>query len=285
MITEIKKGDRFVCEKSCLHFYTKGVAYESDVDGYITDNNGNKWHLWNDIEKLNNRFKLVSTKIQTGLDMPARGDFQNYSKEFLDNMQELQAVCDARSKDELKEHLGYVASTMLNKEEIARLALEGMNGGSVYMEKSYIKTGIIDVDKDLRYDLDPKLIRRFKSGAVRGDNTGRVRPDWISPYAIEEISKVLIENANDFGACNYFLGIDEEACLESMARHIEELKEAILITKDMTKAKVIARSVGFNAVAMLHTMVLKEKRLYKEHFDTTNLVTVEEAKKSNSFVG
>ena len=214
-------------------------------------------------------------------------EFQNYSKEYLDNMQDLQAFCDARKpkEDAPKEHLGYVASTMLNKEEIARLALEGMNDGSVYMDKSYIKTGIIDVDKDLRVNFDPKLIRRFKSGAVRGDNTGRVRPDWISPYAIEEISKVLIENANDFGACNYFLGIDEEACLESMARHIEELKEAILITKDMTKAKAIARSVGFNAVAMLHTMVLKEKGLYKEHFDATELVTVEEAKKSNRFVG
>lgn len=129
-----------------------------------------------------------------------------------------------------------------------------------------------------------KLIRRFKTGAVRGSNVGRVRPDWISPYAIEEISKVLIENANDFGACNYFLGIDEEACLESMARHLEELKEAILIKKDMTEAKIIARSVGFNAVAMLHTMVLKEKGLYKEHFYKTELVTLEEAKKSNQFI-
>lgn len=129
-----------------------------------------------------------------------------------------------------------------------------------------------------------KMIRRFKSGAVRGDNTGRVRPDWISPYAIDEISKVLIENANDFGACNYFLGIEETACLESMVRHVEELKEAILIKGDMEEARTIVRSVGFNAVAMLHTMVLKEKGLYKEHFDKTELVAVEEAKESNQFV-
>ena len=196
MIKGIKKGDRF--------------AKFLDEKYFVKDNEGNpiKW--------------------------PGNSAPQNYSKEYLDNMQELQAVCDA----------------------------QGAQPTSCQ-----------------------KLIRRFKSGAVRGDNTGRVRPDWISPYAIEEISKVLIENANDFGACNYFLGIDEEACLESMARHIEELKEAILIKKDMAEAKVIARSVGFNAVAMLHTMVLKEKGLYKEHFDATELVTVEEAKKSNRFVG
>ena len=162
----------------------------------------------------------------------------------------------------------------------------------IYNTNNYNNSSLLELAKMslpelfdiLEIDENVKLIRRFKSGAVRGDNTGRVRPDWISPYAIEEISKVLIENANDFGACNYFLGLDETACLESMSRHLEELKEAILIKKDMVEAKIIARSVGFNAVAMLHTMVLKEKGLYKEHFEKTELVTVEEAKKSNQFI-
>ena len=101
MIKEIKKGDRFVCEKSCNHFYEKGVTYESDKDGCITDDTGNKWHLWDDIKRLNKRFRLISTKTQAGLDMPAscmsaRDEFQNYSKEYLDNAKELQAVCDAQ---------------------------------------------------------------------------------------------------------------------------------------------------------------------------------------------
>jgi len=131
---------------------------------------------------------------------------------------------------------------------------------------------------------EEKLIRRFPSGAVRSDETGRPRPDWISPYAIEEISKVLADNVNDFGAMNYSLGIPETACLSSLMRHCLELQEAMLIKKDMGEAKIIARSVGFNIVALLHTMVLKEKGLYKEHFDKTELVTVEEAKKSNQFI-
>lgn len=172
MIKEIKKGDRFVCEKSCNHFYTKGTAYTSDKDGCITDNNGNKAHSWDDIKRLNKRFKLISTKTQAGLDTPAScmpnddqqvknkinrkpkfkdlkellkaydfelsnievvGDhsgtkivfndvdlaknkkgnykaeekllkdaktFQNYSKEYLDNAQELQAFCDAQSSQQ-----------------------------------------------------------------------------------------------------------------------------------------------------------------------------------------
>lgn len=129
-----------------------------------------------------------------------------------------------------------------------------------------------------------KMIRRFPSGAVRGDQTGRPRPDWISPLAIEEISKVLVDNANDFGACNYMLGIPEVDCLSSLMRHTLELQEAILIKKDMSEAKLVARSVAFNTIAMLHTMVLKEKGLYKEVYDSTELVTVEQAKQGNTYL-
>lgn len=128
-----------------------------------------------------------------------------------------------------------------------------------------------------------KLIRRFPSGAVRSDSTGRPRPDWLSPYALTEISKVLVENENDFGACNYMLGLDETACLESLMRHTLELQEAILINKDMNEAKIVARSVGFNVISLLHTIVLKEKGLYKKVFDKVDLVTVEQAKAGNTF--
>lgn len=131
--------------------------------------------------------------------------------------------------------------------------------------------------------LQEKLIRRFPSGAVRSNNEGRPRPDWISPYAIEEISKVMVSNENDFGACNYMLGIPETECLESLCRHVEELKEAILIKKDMNEAKVIARSVGFNSIALIHTLVLKERNLYKEIYNQTEVISVEEAKQGNNF--
>lgn len=133
-------------------------------------------------------------------------------------------------------------------------------------------------------DNNNKLIRRFPTGAVRSNDTGRIRPDWISPYFAEEVSKVLIDNENDFGGSNYLLGIPELACLASLIRHVGELQEALLITKDNESARVIARAVGFNIVSMIHTMVLKEKGLYNELYEGTELVTVEEAKKGSTYV-
>lgn len=109
-----------------------------------------------------------------------------------------------------------------------------------------------------------KKIRTFPSGAVRSDNTGRCRPDMVSPYGIEEISMVLIENQNYFGALNYLKGLPEDVCLESLCRHVEEAKEALYIHEDKDLFRKIMRSVGFNAIAALHTIVLKEKELYKE---------------------
>lgn len=145
-------------------------------------------------------------------------------------------------------------------------------------------SGIDPVGKINTSDDDSKLIRRFKSGAVRSVADGRPQPAWISPYAMEEISKVMVDNSNDFGACNYMLGIDEDACVESLCRHIGELKEAMYVLKDMDKLKIVARSVGFNVVALLHTLILKEKGLYVERHKKTENITVSEAKKGNEFL-
>lgn len=131
---------------------------------------------------------------------------------------------------------------------------------------------------------DEKLIRRFPSGAVRSNNAGRPRPDWVSPYAIEAISMRMVGNVSDFGAANYLLGIPEEDCLESLVRHVEELKEAILITKDPAAIKDLAGAVGFNATALLHTIILKEKGLYKEVYPETQVLPVSEAKKDLTYV-
>lgn len=126
-----------------------------------------------------------------------------------------------------------------------------------------------------------KKIRRFPSGAVRGDNTGRPKPHWVSPYGVEEISMVLVDNENDFGAMNYTLGMPEEVCLESLCRHVEECKEYWFLyrnTKDDSfyqKFRLSMRAAGFNTISALHTIVLKERGYYKEIHDKTELVDVE----------
>ena len=132
-----------------------------------------------------------------------------------------------------------------------------------------------------------KKIRRFPSGAVRSDNTGRPKPHWVSPYGIEEISMVLVENQNDFGAMNYTLGMPEEECLESLGRHYEECKEYWMLYKNTNnqefynKFRMSMRSAGFNVVSALHTIVLKERGYYKEIYDKTELVPLNTSELSN----
>jgi hypothetical protein len=129
-----------------------------------------------------------------------------------------------------------------------------------------------------------KKIRRFPSGAVRGDNTNRPKPHWVSPYGVEEISMVLVDNQNDFGAMNYTLGMPEEVCLESLCRHVEECKEYWFLyqnTKDDSfyqKFRLSMRAAGFNTISALHTIVLKERGYYKEIYDKTELIDLNNAK-------
>ena len=120
----------------------------------------------------------------------------------------------------------------------------------------------------IKFDIQSsKKIRRFPSGAVRSDDTGRPRPDWVSALAIEALGEHLAGNANDFGATNYLKGIPVEECLASLMRHYCEYKK--------TGNFVDLRSLAFNAVAALHTACLIKDGDYKEVYPTTELVDQE----------
>ena len=117
----------------------------------------------------------------------------------------------------------------------------------------------------IKFDIQStKKIRRFPSGAVRSDDTGRPRPDWVSALAIEALGEHLAGNANDFGATNYLKGIPVDECLASLMRHYCEYKK--------TGNFVDLRSLAFNAVAALHTACLIKDGEYKEVYPTTELV-------------
>lgn len=119
-----------------------------------------------------------------------------------------------------------------------------------------------------------KKIRRFPSGAVRSDDTGRIRPDYISPYAIQEISAHFTTAKNDFGPTNYFMGIEPADILPSVMRHMLEFQEGV-ITNNKEMVRSALRSLGANAIMGLHQIVLEEKGEYVKRYESTELVDAE----------
>jgi len=125
--------------------------------------------------------------------------------------------------------------------------------------------GIRTTPPSIKFDIQSsKKIRRFPSGAVRSDDTGRARPDWVSVWALEAIGQHLANNSNDFGATNYLLGIPIEECLASLMRHYCAYQK--------TKSKADLTALAFNAIAALHTACIKEDGTYKEIHEKTELI-------------
>jgi hypothetical protein len=119
-------------------------------------------------------------------------------------------------------------------------------------------------------------IRRFPSGAVRSDDTGRIRPDYLSPYALKYIAECFSNNSNDFGATNYFKGIKPCDIFPSISRHYLDLHELIIEGKDEEVKRKIA-SIAQNCIMALHQIIMQEKGLYKELYEKTELVDKEVA--------
>ena len=119
-------------------------------------------------------------------------------------------------------------------------------------------------------------IRRFPSGSVRSDDTGRVRPDYLSPYAIKYIAECFSNNSNDFGVTNYFLGIKPADIFPSLSRHYLDLHEALVEGKNDEIKREFA-SIAQNCIMALHQIIMEEKGLYKEVHEKTELVDKEEA--------
>jgi len=119
-------------------------------------------------------------------------------------------------------------------------------------------------------------IRRFPSGSVRSDDTGRVRPDYLSPYAIKYIAECFSNNSNDFGVTNYFLGIKPSDIFPSLSRHYLDLHEALVECKNDEIKREFA-SIAQNCIMALHQIIMEEKGLYKEVHEKTELIDKEVA--------
>jgi hypothetical protein len=118
-----------------------------------------------------------------------------------------------------------------------------------------------------------RKIRVFETGAIRSDNTGRERFDFISPLALKELAQYLATTENSFAQVNYYKGIPEDACLESLLRHINDYQ--------LNGKKIEAVALLFNAVALVHTIALKERGEYVKVQEGTRLISESEYKNLN----
>lgn len=62
-------------------------------------------------------------------------------------------------------------------------------------------------------------VRKFKSGAVRDTNKGKIRPDLISPLFLKALGEVMRKGAEHYGERNWEKGIPQEVFKESASRH------------------------------------------------------------------
>lgn len=116
-------------------------------------------------------------------------------------------------------------------------------------------------------------IRRFPSGAIRSDDTGRIKPHTVSPYALKEVAEHFSNAVNDFGATNYFKGIKPEDVLDSLGRHYFDLHISIL-EDNKQDIRLELRAMAANCLMALHQIVIEEKGLYKEEFESTELIEI-----------
>jgi hypothetical protein len=132
--------------------------------------------------------------------------------------------------------------------------------------------------------MNNKFVRRFPSGAIRSDDTGRVRPDYLSPYAIKYIAECFSNNSNDFGVTNYFLGIKPADIFPSLSRHYLDLHEALVEGKNDEIKREFA-SIAQNCIMALHQIIMEEKGLYKEVYEKTELIEKDVALSGHVEVG
>lgn len=119
-------------------------------------------------------------------------------------------------------------------------------------------------------------VRRFPSGAIRSSDKGRLRPDYISPYALEELSAHFTKAEKDFGsdedATNYWKGIRPIDVKSSISRHYLDLQKAFY-PYNSENIREELRALACNCIMALHQIRIEELGLYKEPYEKTEYIT------------
>lgn len=98
-----------------------------------------------------------------------------------------------------------------------KLLKEVFNDFKASIDKSEVT--ILNNNKKTKTGLKTPNKRIFDTGAQRDDNSGKIRPDLISPLMLKALGKVMAEGANHYGERNWEKGIPDEVFKESASRH------------------------------------------------------------------
>lgn len=111
----------------------------------------------------------------------------------------------------------------------------------------FIGNGLSMINSERVVEKKEDVIEKEKG---RKDDKDKLRFDLISPFALEEIAKVLSFGANKYGDRNWEKGLSYDRLLGAMYRHINAFQQGNIIDSDNGCHHMA--SVAFCAMAILH---------------------------------
>lgn len=101
---------------------------------------------------------------------------------------------------------------------------------------------------------------QFPTGAQRDVQTGKPRIDLISPIFMRRLGVWLARGAEKYDARNWEKGLDNERCMASLMRHINQYREGERDEDHLAAA-------AFNLMALIHNGEMVIRGLLPRHID------------------
>jgi hypothetical protein len=92
----------------------------------------------------------------------------------------------------------------------------------------------------------------FNTGAMRDCDEGKIRPDLVSPFAMERLGELLRLGAAQYSERNYERGMPVSRCLASLYRHLIKFQQGCADEDHLA-------AVIFNAVAIIHVQEMVKR--------------------------
>lgn len=113
-------------------------------------------------------------------------------------------------------------------------------------------------------------LQTFDTGAVRDTESGKSRPDLISPVILDRLGEHLRKGAEKYGPWNWTKGIPNSRCFTSLMRHVMQAQAELLGLTPTTGEDHLA-AIIFNAGAIMHNQFCVTASLLPESLDDMRL--------------